>query len=232
MVIQDRERACSSGNYNSSCHFGNKTIRGQLDLLPSHAPFFPKFSDQNFEIAIWISIVETSNNHASGDDTALQVFGGRVVSYEIFWLFTCGICYWEFNSHSEERVIFLRGELFPLFMTFHEERCFWGWTFKGKLYTGEFTRILIRKSFYLTYFLFANSILYLKVSQGNGPGKIFEGVKVVWGYFRGGGNFLQRKFSMEEFYTKETFHCRHWVGKNSKKSFARWEDFWHNFKKH
>ena len=96
-----------------AAHFVNKTIRGQLDLVPSHAPFFPKFSDQNFEIAIWISIVETSNNHASGDDTALQVFGGRVVSYEIFWLFTYSICYWEFNSHSEERVIFLRGELFP-----------------------------------------------------------------------------------------------------------------------
>ena len=35
---------------------------------PSHLSFFPKLSDQNFEITILFSIVERSNNYVFEDD--------------------------------------------------------------------------------------------------------------------------------------------------------------------
>jgi len=56
-----------------------KTIGG-IARSPSHAHSFPKSSDQNFETAVVISIVEKSSNHVFGDDIVLQIPGERVVS--------------------------------------------------------------------------------------------------------------------------------------------------------
>ena len=41
---------------------------------------------------------------------------------------------------------------------------------------GVFDRIPIRKSFYLSYFLFANSILHMEMFHGNFFGEIFNGL--------------------------------------------------------
>ena len=120
-------------------HFVTKTIEGQLDF-PSPRSFFPKSSDQHFEITILISIDERSSNHASGDNTALQVPRDRAISYEICVVFTYSICYWEVNRYFWRRVIFLWGRIFcgEIFKgrIFNEEGSFQGWIFKGKLHTG------------------------------------------------------------------------------------------------
>ena len=48
---------------------------------------FPKTSNQSFEIAILISIIERS----SGDDMILLVLGEKILSYEICLVFTYGV---------------------------------------------------------------------------------------------------------------------------------------------
>ena len=58
-----------------------KKIEGQL--APSHTPFPPKSSYQNFEIAILFSIVKKLNNYAFGDNITPQTPGERALSYEI-----------------------------------------------------------------------------------------------------------------------------------------------------
>ena len=50
-----------------------KKIGGHLG--PPHARFFPKSTDQNFEIAILFRIVENHNNYVFGDDLPPQSLG-------------------------------------------------------------------------------------------------------------------------------------------------------------
>ena len=146
--------------------------------------FFPNSSDQKFEIAILISIVERSINHASGDDTNLQVPGESVVSFEICPVFTYSIYYWEVKTFFGEGD-FSVGKIFcrrgrggvSNRRIYRGEGSFRGWTFKGKLYLKEFTEILKQNSFYFTYFLLP--IQHLKIFRGNSPSKIFKGVEVV-----------------------------------------------------
>jgi len=89
----------------------DKKIGGQL--APSHAPFFSKLSDQNFEIAIFFSIAERPNNFAFGDIITFHNPRKRSLSYKICPFLTYSICYWEV-AHT-----FLGGE----------ERIFGFWNF-------------------------------------------------------------------------------------------------------
>ena len=59
--------------------------------------------------------------------------------------------------------------------------------------------LLIRNSIYLTYALFTNSILYLEIFRVIAQVKFSKELNFSRGYFRGGGNFPQEKFSMGQF---------------------------------
>ena len=74
-------------------------------------------------------------------------------------------------------------------------------------YTRDNYQNIYTNSFYFTYFLVANSILYLKIFRGNSPDKILKWLQVVWGYLCWGGNFPRERFSIGEFYIEENFHC-------------------------
>ena len=114
-------------------------------------------------------------------------------------MFTYSNYYGEVNMYFSGRVIFLLGE-------FSEGGAFPRGEFsvgrevsrdeylKMKLYKGTITRFLIQNSFYFAYFLFENSILYLKIFQENSSSKIFKVVEVVRCIFPwwGGGIFLRR----------------------------------------
>ena len=72
-------------------------IGGQLSPLPRS--FFPKSSDQNFEIAILFKTVEKFNNYVFEDDLIPHSPGGTTASYKLSLLFTYSISYWEVYRH-------------------------------------------------------------------------------------------------------------------------------------
>ena len=62
---------------------------GQLGPLPHH--FFPKSSDQNFDMVFFFSIVDTHNNYVFRDKMTPYNPWGMVLSYKIYPFF---VCYW------------------------------------------------------------------------------------------------------------------------------------------
>ena len=109
----------------------DQKIEGQL--APSLAHFPPKSPNQNFEIAIFFSIVENSNNYVFEDDLTPTVPGGRAACYEL-----CSVYLWCWlfeRIQTFSRGIFLVrgsvcGRIFPL------RKFSWG---KG-IYNGEGSR--------------------------------------------------------------------------------------------
>ena len=80
-------------------------------------------------------------------------------------------------------------------MGLFEERIFFregsfrrgGGNFQRKSYTGGFCQSSPTKSFFLSYFLFADLILRVEMFQGNCSGNIFSGLELLRGFFLGGG---------------------------------------------
>ena len=62
---------------------------------PPTVIFFPKSTDQNFEIAILFNIVENHNYYVFGDDLLPTVPGGGAASYKLCPMFTYSNGYWE-----------------------------------------------------------------------------------------------------------------------------------------
>ena len=98
----------SKGNYSSSSLFCDQTdLRAaRLSLPPLLLFFLPNLSDQNFETAVLISIVERSNILPLGMTRPCKSLEKMVISYEICLVFAYSICYWE--------VVLLFARNFPL----------------------------------------------------------------------------------------------------------------------
>ena len=140
-----------------------KKIGGQLGPLTRH--FFPKPSDQNFEIAILFSIVETPKNMSLEITWPPKAPGEGSLSYKICLLSTYSICYWKVCVHcwvGREGQIFcwgiLHGENSPWRGKFP-----WGWTFNGKFYVGGVCQKSDTKFLYMFCFLFTDSILRVEI---------------------------------------------------------------------
>ena len=58
---------------------------------------------------------------------------------------------------------------------------------------GGLTGIHIRNSFYLSYFLFGDSILHVEMFRRYCPGKTFCRARIVWGDFFVGRGFSKRE---------------------------------------
>ena len=149
MVTEYRERACWNGNYSSCSPFCDQNDwRANRFPLPPMLLFL-KFIESYFEIPILIIKVETSSNHASRDDTTLQVQVEKVVNYEFWPVFTYSISYWEVNRHFWRSVFFCGwnflwgGGYFPR-GEFSVEKEVSKMNFQKELHTEDFIRILMQ----------------------------------------------------------------------------------------
>ena len=76
---------------------------------PSHAHFFPKSSDQNFEIAILFSMVENMIKMSFRMTWSPKVPRGRAESYELYSMLTYSIGYWEVYRLFQRRFFLVGG---------------------------------------------------------------------------------------------------------------------------
>ena len=140
----------------------DKKIGGQLD--PPPRPFFPKSSDQNFEIAVLFSIIHFVSPYPMGKS---------FFSYGIHPFFTHCICFGKFAY-----IFRMKARVDYLFEDFSRWNFSMGMeipgvNFSGKFYTGEFP---MRNSFYLFSFLFAESIVGLEMLRVTVTGEFLKGL--------------------------------------------------------
>lgn len=76
-------------------------------------------------------------------------------------------------------VIWKWTDTFRISRVCHGEEVFLGWIYKRQFYIRKFFRISTRN---LSYFLFANNILYVGIFQGNSPREIFRRIKFLWDF--------------------------------------------------
>ena len=77
---------------------------------------------------------------------------------------------------------------------------------RGYFVLSNFAGIPMRHYFYLSYFLFADSISNTNNVKCNFPGDIFTGLELSRGSSRGGRDFQREKFSIEEFSEEGIIH--------------------------
>ena len=121
-------------------------------------PFPPKSPDQNFDITILFTIVETFSSHAFGDkNPPPHCPWRRSLSYKICQLFKHVICYWEISIY----FLGAGGGNFSLEVFYTS--IFWGVSFSGEILQGNLPEFLYKNLSYFTYIFFADSILRVEM---------------------------------------------------------------------
>ena len=91
--------------------------------------FFPKSTDQNFEIPILFRIIENHNNYVFGDDLSPTVPGGGAARHKLWPMFTYSNGYWEVYRRYQ-------GDFFGLGVEFRGGG-YMGGSFLGGVFHGE-----------------------------------------------------------------------------------------------
>ena len=144
---------------------------------PHHAPFSPKLSNRNCEIAILFEIVKRQSNYVYGDKMiSHSPWGPGSVNLQICPLFTYSICYWEVNKRFWGDFL-LKG--FSKGRNFCEEETFGeGGFFPGEiLHLGNLPEFIYRISFICLTFSLLNQF-YMRRCKGELFGGHFHWVGI------------------------------------------------------